>query len=225
MSPGGGTPSPAVSRPDDPPSSATVTMAVISEAYDSTASRAAASPCPPPIATTRGPVGSSPSSCSSSAVSRSETLNSAGCIAMADHGVDPLGLQPCSERLDECNRAVVSAGAPDGDGEIRLALGLEAGDEELEHVFDLFEEGVGLLEPKHVSSHRLVGAPERAQLGHPVRVGEEPHVEHEVGVPGDAVLEAERGDRYSHRPLGGPFGEPVVDPVSYTHLTLPTILR
>jgi hypothetical protein len=44
---------------------------------------------------------------------------------------------------------------------------------------------------EHVVGHLGVEAGARPQLGDPVRVGQEPHVGHEVGVDGDAVLEAE----------------------------------
>ena len=44
--------------------------------------------------------------------------------------------------------------------------------------------------------HRRPG--HRSQLGHPVRVGQEPHVDDHVGIDRDAVLEAERHDRRPH---------------------------
>ena len=50
--------------------------------------------------------------------------------------------------------------------------------------------GLGLAE--HVLPHRGVGARPRAQLLHPVRVGEEAAVEHEVDVDRQAVLVPER---------------------------------
>ena len=55
-SPGGRTPKSRRSRPLDPPSSATVTIAVSSPVTRRSADRDAASPCPPPSATALGPV-------------------------------------------------------------------------------------------------------------------------------------------------------------------------
>ena len=51
-SPGGSTPNSWRSRPEDPPSSATVTIAVTSGVTRRRADSDAASPCPPPSATT-----------------------------------------------------------------------------------------------------------------------------------------------------------------------------
>jgi hypothetical protein len=111
------------------------------------------------------------------------------------------------------HRPVMAAGAADADGQVGLAFGGEAGNEELRAVFDPRRNSWASSESEHVIGDRLVGAPVGAQLGHPVRVGEEAHVEHEVGVAGGAVLEPEGGDRHPHRPLGGAFGELVFDPV------------
>ena len=55
-SPGGRTPYSSRRRPEDPPSSATVTMAVSSEVSSRRADSEADSPCPPPRATTDGPL-------------------------------------------------------------------------------------------------------------------------------------------------------------------------
>ena len=52
---------------------------------------------------------------------------------------------------------------------------------------------------EHVRAHRGAEAGLRAQLGHPVRVGQEADVEDHVGVQRDAVLEAEREDRDPQR--------------------------
>src|SRR5207247_692363 len=54
-SPGAGTPKSRRSRPEDPPSSATLTTPVIVPAYSRAACNTTESPCPPPSATTAGP--------------------------------------------------------------------------------------------------------------------------------------------------------------------------
>ena len=57
------------------------------------------------------------------------------------------------------------------------------------------EELGGVVLAEHVVAHLVVAAGELAQLGDPVRVGQEPHVDDEVGVDRQAVLEAERHAR------------------------------
>ena len=46
-----------------------------------------------------------------------------------------------------------------------------------------------------------------------------------MGIPGVSVLTAPSALEALHILHGGPVGVMVTDPVSYTHLTLPTILR
>ena len=55
---------------------------------------------------------------------------------------------------------------------------------------------------KHVLAHRRIEAGQRPQPSIPVRVGEEPHVHHDVGVERQAVLVAERLDGELQLPGG-----------------------
>ncbi|MNS67464.1 hypothetical protein D3C72_1007180 [compost metagenome] len=55
MSPGGKTPNSSRSRPEEPPSSATVTIAVMLSEYSLSPRRSVESPVPPPMATIFGP--------------------------------------------------------------------------------------------------------------------------------------------------------------------------
>ena len=95
---------------------------------------------------------------------------------------------------DMATRAVLAAGAADGDGHVALALAAVAGGDELEQLGVAVEEllGAGLVED--VAGHLLVEAGEGAQLRDPVRVGQEAAVHDQVGVDRQAVLEAEGHD-------------------------------
>src|SRR5439155_7116633 len=134
MSPGGDTPRSRRNRPDEPPSSATLTTAVISPAYWRTARSAVANPCPPPSATTRG---------------RSATFD----VTVVDVGRDAVQLQPARELVGDHNAAVSAAGAPDADREVRLALPLVRGQQQREQPIELVEERAGLRLAEHGVTH------------------------------------------------------------------------
>ena len=93
-------------RPEEPPSSATVTTAVSCGVSRRHAPSAAASPCPPPKATTRG--------------CRRPLL--AAQVAVAGGGGEPLGREPAGELLGDGDAAVLAAGAAHGEGQVPLAL-------------------------------------------------------------------------------------------------------
>src|SRR3954468_13864592 len=97
--------------------------------------------------------------------------------------------------LGDGRRAVPAAGAADRDHQVRLALGDVLGQQELEqrdHVrVELGEAPVAA----DVVDDPLVEPGERPQRRFVVGVGQEAHVERDVGVPRRAVLVAERGKR------------------------------
>ena len=75
--------------------------------------------------------------------------------------------------------------------EVGLALGDVLGDEEVEQRHEALVERLELAPWPTYSTIRVVAPGQRAQLRHPVRVRQEAHVEHDVGVARQAVLVAE----------------------------------
>ncbi len=98
-------------------------------------------------------------------------------------------------------RAVFAAGAADRDGQIALALALVAGAEQVEQLDVPVEELAGALLGEHVVGDLRVLAGQVAQLRDPERVGQEPHVDHQVGVQRQAVLVAEGQQGQRGRPV------------------------
>ena len=86
---------------------------------------------------------------------------------------------------------MLAAGAADGDGEIALSLSDVVRNQEVDHGAELFEEGPGYLVLQNIPGHVLVGAVLVAHRRDVIGVGQKPHVEDEVRVPRDAVLETE----------------------------------
>ncbi len=95
------------------------------------------------------------------------------------------------------------AGTADGDRQMRLALGDVLGDQEVQQRPEPLVEGLELAVARHVLDDLRIEARQRPQLGFPVRVGQEAHVEHDVAVARQPVLVAERRQR--HRELGAPL--------------------
>ena len=204
-SPGGSTPNSPRSRPDEPPLSATVTIG--GQRVD-------------------GEVGLEPAQGAEGGEQAVPAAQGDGGLGgVACHQLTPGpgrgGARRCRSRASRSRRgdllghrhaAVLAAGAADGDGHEALALAQVALGRGLQHRDVLLEE-LGRAGPLlDVRRHRLVAAVERAQLGHPERVGQEAHVGDEVGVDRDAVLEAEAGHRdLEPRRLGGAegLGDPV----------------
>src|SRR4029078_847301 len=177
-SPGGRTPNSERSRPEEPPSSATVTTAVRSTGRRRRADSDAGSPWPPPRAVT----------CRGSVV---EVTSFAPEVAVDGAHVVPRLAHLACDLLGHRDAAVLAAGAPHRDRHEALALAeVAAGDagQELHiGVDDLLR--AGLTEDVLADLRRPAGL--GPQVGHPERVGQEAHVGHEVGVHGDAVLEGE----------------------------------
>ena len=74
----------------------------------------------------------------------------------------------------------------------------KAGSRAADEIVDPVEEGAGRLLAQDEVAHGLVEARQRAEVLDPVGVGQEPAVEDEIGVEGQAVLVAERHHRHAH---------------------------
>mmetsp|Transcript_15320 Transcript_15320/g.36540 ORF Transcript_15320/g.36540 Transcript_15320/m.36540 type:complete len:376 (-) Transcript_15320:629-1756(-) len=95
------------------------------------------------------------------------------------------------QHLDQINRAVLAAGAADGDGEVAALVGREMRQPARQESADLAQHHADLGLGRQVAGHRRVAAGQRAQLAVVVGVGQHAHVEHEIGVARHAVLERE----------------------------------
>src|SRR3954464_12829362 len=119
-SPGGRPPRSARSRPLDPPSSPTVTTAVMSRSAQSprairSARNDADRPCPPPNATTR------------TVIRPLRARSFAPQIAMLGGSRQPYLPQPAGQLLGDGHAAVLATGTADRHGHVALALPLEPG--------------------------------------------------------------------------------------------------
>ena len=94
--------------------------------------------------------------------------------------------------LGKGHASMLTAGAPDGDGELLLALRHVPRHDAIEQRTPALLELLGFRSAKHVVAHRLVKAGKRAQLGIVIRIGKESHIHNQVGIHGGAMLEAER---------------------------------
>src|SRR5262245_14499392 len=105
------------------------------------------------------------------------------------------GFEGALEALHERDGAVTPAGAAQGHGQVRLALPLVEREEEPEEILDLAEQRAAVLERHHELVHGRIAAVETLEAVDEVRVREEAHVEHEVGIVRRPVLEAEGHER------------------------------
>src|SRR5215470_15524170 len=93
------------------------------------------------------------------------------------------------------NRAMSSSGTPDRDGDVALALALVERHQEIKQ-FAKSANGVPrLLTLIQVFDDRLIVAGHVFQFRDEMRVGQETHVEYQVGVQRDPVFEPEANDR------------------------------
>ena len=88
--------------------------------------------------------------------------------------------------------------APEGDGEVALAFLHIGRHHEAEHSFEAFEERGRQRLRHHVVAHGLVDTRQRTQLFHPMRIRQEPTVEHDVDIERQAVFVSERHDLRLH---------------------------
>src|SRR5580765_1602875 len=119
-----------------------------------------------------------------------------------------------AQGLGHHDRAMMAPGAPDRDREVGLPFGDEAGNGRVQEGSDAFDEGGVRVLCLHVLLDPRVGPGQRAELGDPVRIREEPDVELHVGVPGRPELEAEGHDRDLDPLFRGRIRERLTDPVA-----------
>src|SRR5436190_16620477 len=139
-SPGGSRPRSRRSRPDEPPSSATVTSAVGSTPTRRSAARVTERPWPPPTATTL--------------LMRVPAPSPALDVAVADVDAEVQAGEPGGQLLGQHHAAVAAAGAADRDGQVLLALAHVAGQGDLEQVAQAVHEQLGLVQAEHIVAHR-----------------------------------------------------------------------
>ena len=112
--------------------------------------------------------------------------------------------------LDQVDGAMLPPRAADRDGEIATVAAFEFRDARLQEVGDVVDQaldrGAGLEE----GLHRRVPAGERLQRRLPVRIGEGPGVEDEIGIAGDARLVGE-GLEEDRQPSRAAFLDPAAD--------------
>src|SRR3954453_7451983 len=111
--------------------------------------------------------------------------------------------EPGRQLLADHDRAMESAGAADRDREARLSLLDIGGHEQVQHLLERGEELAGDRLAEHVLADLRREPAVGAQRLDVVGVLHEPHIEHEVGLERDAVLEAEADelDREAIGPL------------------------
>ena len=104
---------------------------------------------------------------------------------MRDADAITLLLEIFPRGLGKGHASMLTAGAPDGDGELLLALRHVPGHDAIEQRTPALLELLGFRSAQHVISHRLVKAGEGTQLGIVVRIGKESHVHDQIGIHGN----------------------------------------
>ncbi len=87
---------------------------------------------------------------------------------------------------------MLTAGTTDTDRHIAAIVALKMGQPGRQHVFDLLGKQHHISLRREVVGNRFILAGKRLEFRDPVRVGQEAGIKHEVGILGNAVLEAER---------------------------------
>ena len=111
---------------------------------------------------------------------------------MGDGGRVAVGAEPLGDRLGDGDGPVAATRAPEGDGEVAATLRLLGRQHDGEEGVDLLEERRRHVLAEHVGPHVVVQAREGTEVLDPVGVRQEPAVQHDVDVEGQAVLVAER---------------------------------
>src|SRR5580704_3267628 len=96
-------------------------------------------------------------------------------------GVAAFG-QGCADGFGEHDGAVAAAGATEGDRQVALPFADIVGHQVDEQALDALEEFAGLRERTDVFANLRVLASETAQARHEMRIGQEAHVENQIGV-------------------------------------------
>lgn len=111
---------------------------------------------------------------------------------MPDHDPMALSLELTAQCLGHVDRAMLSPGATDGDGEIASPIGLEAGDPVIEEALQVIAHARELRTGIEKIDHGLVTAGQRPERWLPMRIGQAAQVEDEVDIMWDAMFEAKR---------------------------------
>src|SRR5664279_1808038 len=155
------------SRPEDPPSSATVTMAVMCTSSRTSALSMTCRPCPPPRVTTFG-----------RCVPTGRLLPAE--ISVNDLDRQGIACQPAAKFLGDRDAAMLAAGAAHREREVPLALALVTTADQVDESDVPVQEFGGTLLGEHVVRDVGVLPGVVAQLRDPMRVGQEPHVDDPV---------------------------------------------
>src|SRR5687768_10712842 len=115
------------------------------------------------------------------------------------------------KHFGEIDRSVAPSGATQGDGKVASIVAVEARQPVLHESPDIVAHllRAGIRAEKLYD--RCVAAGERPELRVIVRIGQAPHVEYEVGVERDAVLESKRLEQ-QRKPCSGEPDE-ILDPI------------
>src|SRR4029077_16407251 len=105
------------------------------------------------------------------------------------------------QAIDDVDRSMLAPGAADRDREIAAVARLVLRDAAAHEAGDVRNERRDVRLVLEEADHLFVATGEVTQARLPVRVGKRPRVEHEVGIPGDAALEAE-GFETDRQPAG-----------------------
>src|SRR4029077_12119016 len=110
-------------------------------------------------------------------------------VALGDRG-EALGVA-LGQALDDVDRAMLAAGAADGDGEIAAIVRFIFRNATVDEAHDVVDQPAYAVLSFKKTHHFRVTAGEAAQARLPVRIRQRACVEHEVGVSRYAVLEPE----------------------------------
>ena len=128
---------------------------------------------------------------------------------MAGEGAGALA-EAGGEGFDEEYRTMPPAGTADGHGQVAAVVAFECRQPVANEATDVFEHAHGVGCRAQECGNRCVAAGQRAQLRLVVRVGQAAHVEYEIRVERNAVLEAE-GFEQQRQPGDRRRGE-ILDP-------------
>src|ERR1035438_8710365 len=95
--------------------------------------------------------------------------------------------QPFLDLFGNQYRAVLASGAAERDGEVALAFANVMRDQVNQQLRNPRDKFLGLREGQDVARHLRVAPGERTELRNKVGIGQEAHVEHQVGVFRDAL--------------------------------------
>lgn len=104
---------------------------------------------------------------------------------------NPLVLIAGGQLLHDVNGPVLTAGAPDGNGDVASVVPRQRGEPVAQKAVDVAQHlaHIGLLLQEF--GNALIAACQRAQLGLVMGIGQHAHIEHEIRIARNATLEGE----------------------------------